>query len=76
MMAHNDRSSKFESLVSHAQLEFLRSEASNPNIPSDKRFSRIGDFQIDGQYCDITLISSDKVYFKVKNFNIYNNNTL
>ena len=70
-MAHRQELISLESLIPNAQREFVKNRLSTFSIPAGSRFkqisNRLSSFQLNGQYCDMTLISSDKTNFKVNN---------
>ena len=70
-MAHHQELISLDSLIPNAQREFVNNRRSTFSIPSGSRFkqisNRLASFQLSGQYCDMTLISSDKTSFKVNN---------
>lgn len=66
-MADNENT-LLESLILPSQEEFLKGDTSPDHIVTDSRhqiFSRLSDFQVNGEFFDVTLVSSDKATFKV-----------
>lgn len=67
-MANHENLLSIESLIESSQEEFLKCDTSTDHIVTDSRhqiFSRLAQFQVNGEFCDVTLVSSDKATFKV-----------
>lgn len=67
-------SESMQKLSSEAQLEFYKEGSSFANIVTENKhrlFDRFGEFQINGVYCDVVIISSDNVIFKVSYIDLY-----
>lgn len=74
-MAKHENLIKLEPLISNAQNEFLKCGPSSllikSNNKSHQRFCRIAKYQVNGDFCDVTLVSADKVSFKVDTSTVF-----
>ena len=67
MLKHNEFGS-LEPLIKRAQDDFFKIGYQCDHFISESRnqiLSRLVEFQINGDYCDVTLVSSDKATFQV-----------
>lgn len=63
---------KLELLSAVSQREFYKGDSAVVHIVTEvkrKLFNRFGEFQVDGEYCDVVIKSSDNSTFKVSIFN-------